>query len=149
MSQVTLIVIAFIGMEVFTAFFHRWVMHALLWRIHRTHHVRDAASRLEHNDVFVVFFTVSALGLILIGLPDGPTVWIGAGIAMYGTVYFVVHDIIIHHRFARPPVPRNRYVRAVYRAHRAHHAHVTNATGEAYGLLWVPKKYWSSSSASR
>jgi beta-carotene 3-hydroxylase len=144
-----IVLVSFAGMEVFTAMFHRWVMHGLLWRIHRTHHVRASPSRFELNDVFVAFFTTSAMAMIVLGLPNNPILWVGVGIAVYGVVYFVVHDIIIHRRFARPPAPRNRYLRAVYRAHRAHHAHVTNSTGEAFGLLWVPKRYWSSSSGSQ
>lgn len=140
----TLVVCAsFCGMECFTALFHRWIMHGLLWRIHRTHHVRTGRGPFELNDVFVAFFTLCAVGLIVIGLPDGLTVWVGSGIAIYGTAYFIMHDVVIHRRFARPPAPTHPYLRAVYRAHMAHHKHVDNDAGEAYGLFWVPLRYWT------
>jgi beta-carotene 3-hydroxylase len=142
MLEALVLCASFGGMEVFTALFHRFIMHGLLWRIHVTHHVRKGRGPFEMNDVFVGFFTVAAICLIIVGLPDGVSVWIGAGIAFYGMTYFVIHDIVIHKRFARPPAPKNAYLQAIYRAHMAHHKHTDNATGEAYGLLWVPSSYW-------
>lgn len=147
--SVAIMLASFIGMEVFTNVFHRIVMHRLLWSVHRSHHVRTPGHTFEWNDVFVLFFTTSAFGLIAAGLPDGVTVWIGAGIAAYGMTYFVVHDMVIHRRFLRLPKPTSGYLLAVHRAHMAHHRHVTNDHGEAFGLLWVPRKYWRSSSAHR
>jgi beta-carotene 3-hydroxylase len=145
MLNAIIVLLSFAGMELFTAVFHRIVMHHLLWVIHRTHHVRESDGPFEWNDVFVLFFTTTAIGLIVVGLPDGVTVWIGCGIALYGITYFVVHDMVIHRRFLRIPRPASGYLHAVYRAHMAHHKHTTNDTGEAYGLLWVPPKYWLSS----
>lgn len=147
--SVAIMLASFIGMEAFTNVFHRIVMHRLLWSVHRSHHVRTPGHAFEWNDVFVVFFTASAIGLIVLGLPDGPSVWIGTGIACYGITYFVVHDMLIHRRFVRLPRPASRYLLAVQRAHLAHHQHITNEHGEAFGLLWVPRRYWSSSSAHR
>lgn len=144
MINALIVVLGFVGMELFTNVFHRIVMHKLLWILHRTHHVRESDGPFEWNDVFVLFFTTSAMGLIIAGLPDGVTVWIGTGIALYGITYFVVHDMVIHRRFIRLPKPNRGYFHAVYRAHMAHHRHTTNDTGEAYGLLWVPRKYWLS-----
>jgi beta-carotene 3-hydroxylase len=149
MIAALIILASFVGMEIFTNVFHRVVMHKLLWVVHRTHHVRTSDGPFEWNDVFVLFFTTSAIGLIVAGLPDSGTVWIGTGVAAYGLTYFVVHDMVIHRRFLRLPKPTWRYLQAVHRAHMAHHRHVTNDHGEAYGLLWVPRTYWSSSSANR
>lgn len=146
MISALIVVSGFVGMEMFTNIFHRVVMHKLLWILHRTHHVRQSDGPFEWNDLFVLFFTTSALGLIIAGLPDGITVWIGTGIALYGITYFVVHDMVIHRRFIRLPKPTTGYLHAVYRAHMAHHRHTTNDTGEAFGLLWVPRKYWLSTS---
>lgn len=145
MLNALIVLLSFVGMELFTAVFHRVVMHKLLWVIHRSHHVRDSDGPFEWNDVFVLFFTTSAIGLIIAGLPNGYTVWIGTGIALYGTTYFIVHDMVIHRRFLRMPRPKSGYLHAVHRAHMAHHKHTSNETGEAYGLLWVPTRYWLSS----
>jgi len=65
-------------------------------------------------------------------------------VALYGMSYFFVHDFLIHRRVGKPPKPQSRYMRAVHRAHMAHHRHVDKEEGEAFGLLWVPRKYWGS-----
>jgi beta-carotene 3-hydroxylase len=145
MIEALLVLSGIIGMEAFTTVFHRYVMHGPLWHIHLTHHA-PSKHPLELNDVFVLFFTSIALVLIALGLPGGPTVFIGIGIAVYGMSYFVMHDMVIHKRFLRQPLPTNRYLQAVYKMHMAHHKHVGNDTGEAYGLFFVPPKYWSNRS---
>ena len=136
-----------IGMEFFVIAFHRYVMHGVLWRIHHTHHA-PTKHPLELNDVFVAFFMSIAFALLLVGGFTSWTFWVGVGVAIYGTAYFVMHDMIIHKRFLRQPLPTNRYLQAVYRMHMAHHRHVTNDTGEAYGMFLVLPRYWQRTSAS-
>lgn len=135
-----------VGMEFFVIVFHRYVMHGVLWRIHHSHHV-PTKHPLELNDVFVVFFMSIALTLIVIGGFSTWTFWVGIGVAVYGMAYFVMHDMIIHKRFLRQPLPSNRYLQAVYRMHMAHHRHVSNDTGEAYGMFLVWPRYWSRTAA--
>ena len=135
-----------IGMEFFVIAFHRYVMHGVLWHIHPSHHV-PTKHPLELNDVFVAFFMSIALTLILIGGFTTWTFWVGAGVAVYGMAYFVMHDMIIHKRFLRQPLPSNRYLQAVHRMHMAHHRHVSNDTGEAYGMFLVWPRYWNRSTA--
>ena len=67
---------------------------------------------------------------------------IGAGIALYGAAYFLVHDIIIHQRFKILTRSNNRYVRTVRWAHKMHHKHLDKKDGESFGMLLVAKKYW-------
>ena len=136
-----LVLAGLLGMEAFVILFHKYVMHGILWKIHTTHH-SPTKHPLELNDVFVIFFASIGGGLIVYGLPDQPALFLGAGVALYGTSYFVMHDMVIHKRFLRQPLPTNRYLQAVYRMHMAHHKHVTNDTGEAYGLFIVPPRYW-------
>ena len=52
----------------------------------------------------------------------GPLLWAGLGMAGYGLVYFLVHDVLVHRRVAHGFVPRNGYLRRIYQAHRLHHA---------------------------
>jgi beta-carotene 3-hydroxylase len=141
MMSALMIVAAFCGMELFTVLFHRYVMHGLGWRLHVTHH-RPSGRSLEANDVFVLVFMTLSVGLILAGAPFGPLMNAGLGVALYGLSYFVMHDVVIHRRFLRLPKPKGRYLRAVVQMHMAHHRHVTNDTGEAYGLFFVPPRYW-------
>lgn len=67
---------------------------------------------------------------------------IGAGIALYGLAYFLVHDIIIHQRFKIFTRSNNRYVRAIRWAHKMHHRHINKEDGESFGMLFIAKKYW-------
>lgn len=141
MMPIVWIIVSFVGMEFFTGWFHKNVMHGWLWVLHESHH-KPPRSFFQKNDWFVLFFMTTSISLILIGAPDGIALWMGIGVALYGMSYFFVHDYLIHRRVGDPPKPVRAYARAVHRAHMAHHKHVTNATGEAFGLLWVPMKYW-------
>ena len=67
---------------------------------------------------------------------------IGAGIALYGFAYFVVHEIIIHQRFRLFTRSNNRYIKAIRWAHKMHHKHLGKEEGESFGMLIVAKKYW-------
>ena len=68
---------------------------------------------------------------------------IGAGVALYGFAYFLVHEIIIHQRFKYFTRSNNRYIRAIRWAHKMHHKHLDKEEGESFGMLLVAKKYWT------
>jgi beta-carotene 3-hydroxylase len=67
---------------------------------------------------------------------------IGAGIALYGFAYFLVHEIIIHQRIKLFTRSNNRYIKAIRWAHKMHHKHLDKHEGESFGMLIVAKKYW-------
>ena len=67
---------------------------------------------------------------------------IGAGIALYGFAYFLVHEVIIHQRIKIFTRSNNRYIRAIRWAHKMHHKHLHKEEGESFGMLIVAKKYW-------
>lgn len=67
---------------------------------------------------------------------------IGAGIALYGFAYFLVHDVIIHQRFKIFTRSNNRYVKAIRWAHKMHHKHRNKEDGESFGMLFIAKQYW-------
>jgi beta-carotene 3-hydroxylase len=133
---------AFIGMEIFSGVFHRYIMHGVLWQIHRTHHVKGTGF-FELNDVFSLSFGATATALVLLGAPALDwRFWAGMGIVLYGAVYFVVHDVFIHRRIRWIERTNIRYIRALQRAHKAHHKHTDRAPSEEYGLLWIGRQYW-------
>ena len=70
------------------------------------------------------------------------SVSIGAGIAMYGAAYFIVHEVIIHQRFKWFSRSNNRYIKVIRWAHKMHHKHLDKQEGESFGMLLVAKKYW-------
>jgi beta-carotene 3-hydroxylase len=137
---------AFVGMEIFSTVFHKYVMHGVLWRIHRTHHVKSKGF-FELNDVFSLSFGATATALVLFGAQEQDwRLWTGVGIILYGAVYFVVHDVFIHRRIKWIEQSRSRYLQALRRAHKAHHHYTEQHPGEEYGLLWIGRKYWTSRS---
>jgi beta-carotene 3-hydroxylase len=74
------------------------------------------------------------------------TYWIiaiGAGLSLYGTAYFLVHEVIIHQRIKWFTRSNNTYIRTVRWAHKMHHKHLDSQNGESFGMLWVSKKYWN------
>jgi len=143
MVYVLLTLLVFVVMEGITWLTHKYVMHGFLWYLHEDHHQKRPGF-FEKNDAFFVIFAIPSWLCIMLGSMH--QVWwvvsIGAGIAMYGAAYFLVHDIIIHQRFKFFTRSNNRYVRAIRWAHKMHHKHLGKEQGESFGMLVVAKKYW-------
>ncbi len=131
-------------MEFMAWFTHKYIMHGVLWYLHKDHHKKDHDSWFERNDAFFLFYAVVSIGCFLLwkydifwaGLP------IGVGIFAYGLSYFLVHDIFIHQRFKLFRNANNWYAKGVRRAHKMHHKHLGKEEGECFGMLFVPFKYF-------
>ncbi len=138
----TLIVIAtFFGMEFMAWFTHKYVMHGILWTLHRDHH-EGHEGFFEKNDTFFLIFAIPSAYCFMTGIMFNDfRLYIGIGIALYGFAYFVVHDIIIHQRFKLFRNWKHPYVLAIRRAHKIHHKHLGKEHGENFGMLIVPQKY--------
>jgi len=146
MSWIIYLLIAlatFFTMEGITWLTHKYVMHGFLWRLHEDHH-QPGKYFFEKNDVFFFIFAVPSWLCIMLGSMNEKwwVVSVGAGIAMYGLAYFLVHDIIIHQRFKWFTKSKNRYVKTIRWAHKMHHKHLDKEDGESFGMLMVAKKYW-------
>jgi beta-carotene 3-hydroxylase len=143
MIYVLFTVLVFCLMEGITWLTHRYVMHGFLWYLHKDHHQKGEGF-FEKNDAFFVIFAVPSWLCIMLGSMNQNywVVSIGAGIAMYGFAYFVVHEIIIHQRFKLFSRSNNRYIRAIRWAHKMHHKHIGKEHGESFGMLIVAKQYW-------
>jgi len=132
----------FIIMEGITWVTHRYVMHGILWMLHKDHHQKKPGA-FEKNDLFFVIFAVPSFLLILFGTLNNKY-WmqaIGFGIMAYGAAYFLVHDVIIHQRFKWFSRTSNPYIKRLRRAHKMHHKHLDKYDGESFGMLWVHKRY--------
>jgi beta-carotene 3-hydroxylase len=134
----------FIMMEGMAWFTHKYVMHGILWKLHKDHHRKDHNSWWERNDLFFVFYAIVSIGFFLLWRYED--VWIalpiGLGILAYGIAYFSVHDIFIHQRFKIFRNANNRFAKGLRRAHKMHHKHLGKEDGECFGMLWVPFKYF-------
>ena len=133
-------------MEVASYVLHRWLFHGILWRVHRTHHDPEhghGSGGLEANDLFSVGFAALSMGLMWAGRADplgsAAFAW-GTGIAAYGLLYFILHDLYAHRRFW-PIRTKNPAAQAVKRAHGRHHQSLTREGQEPYGLFLFPPRF--------
>lgn len=120
---------------------HRWVMHGPGWFLHRSHH-RPRIGAFEANDLYAVIFALPSVLLLLGGVDLGWgewAIWVGAGIAAYGAIYFGFHDIIVHQRIGGRYRARSRYLKRIIQAHRLHHASEDRRGTVSFGFLWAPR----------
>ncbi len=117
---------------------HKYVMHGFLWSLHASHH-QPRTGRFERNDWFAVFFAMPSIALIYLGTNGHPAgLWAGLGVAAYGLVYFVFHDVIVHRRIDTGFTPRSRYMRRIVHAHRLHHAVSEKHGAVSFGFVYAP-----------
>lgn len=139
---ISAVILAFCGMELMAWATHKYVMHGFLWKVHEDHH-RPTFGPFEKNDLFFLIYAIPSWLCIMFGLMNQnyPLVGIGAGIAFYGVVYFLVHDVLFHRRFKWFDKTNNAYFRAIRTAHKIHHKNQSKTNGVCFGMLIVPKKY--------
>ena len=138
------VLVAFIGMEAVAWLSHKYIMHGILWKLHKDHHKKESEGFIEHNDFFFLIFALPGIASLFFGVRNNYNFlfWIGVGITLYGLCYFLVHDIFIHQRFKIFRNSNNVYFKAIRRAHKMHHKHLSKDEGECFGMLWVPFKYF-------
>lgn len=135
----------FVFMEGVAWFTHKYVMHGFLWSLHRDHHQKDVTRFFERNDFFFLLFATPGVLLTIFGsTPSGfdYRFWIGIGITLYGSVYFLVHDIFIHQRFKFLQKTNNTYFKAARKAHAKHHYYKEKHHGRCFGMLFFPKEFF-------
>ena len=136
-----LFTVTVIGMEAFAYAAHRWVMHGVGWFLHESHH-RARSGHWELNDLYAAIFAVPSFVLLLGGVQLGwwpGFIWIGAGIAAYGAIYFGFHDVIVHRRLPTRYLPKSAYMKRIVQAHRLHHVVETRAGTVSFGFLVAPR----------
>lgn len=130
--------LGFWATEIASYFLHRYLFHGQLWFIHKSHHSHREGT-FEHNDFFSLFFSSLSIVLIISGFSKliAPFWgWFGGGIAIYGMLYFVIHDLMTHRRFF-PLKPTGLVVTLLSRAHLIHHQSHDKPGQEPYGLFLV------------
>ena len=138
-----IILISFLAMEFVAWFTHKYIMHGILWYLHKDHHQPHKKQILQKNDYFFIIFAIPGVAGILTGLNTFNLIfWMGIGITLYGLAYFIIHDIFIHQRLPFFKFSSSKYLNALRKAHKDHHKHVNKEKGENFGMLLFPKKYW-------
>lgn len=117
---------------------HKYLMHGIGWGWHRSHH-EPRTGWFEKNDLYAVVFAGLAIALIYAGTRGAwPLQWIGAGMTLYGFLYFLAHDGLVHRRWPLGYLPRSGYLKRIYQAHRMHHAVDGKDGCVSFGFLWAP-----------
>lgn len=135
--------LVFLLMEVIAWFTHKYIMHGFLWSWHKSHH-EPRKGRFEKNDLFGIFFAFISSSLIISGTWKAQFDWkffVGAGILLYGIAYFLVHDVFVHQRIHWLRNTDSNYFKAMRFAHKIHHKSNAKEGGEAFGFLYVSKKF--------
>ncbi|MCI4670867.1 MAG: sterol desaturase family protein [Bacteroidia bacterium] len=143
-QNILIVIATFVLMEGAAWVLHKYIMHGFLWNLHHDHH-NPSGHHFQKNDSFLLIFAVPSFLLSFIGLQNGPEdyrVWIAVGIAIYGLIYFIVHDVFIHQRFKALKRSNNPYLIAIRKAHKVHHKYREKEDGECFGMLWVPIRYY-------
>jgi beta-carotene 3-hydroxylase len=139
---IVFVFLGFVLMEVFGWAIHKYLMHGPLWSIHKTHH-QPSKYFFELNDLFSLLFGNIAVGLIVLGVEQlDYRFWMGAGISLYGILYFFLHDVLIHKRVKWFERPKNAFLKGIFRAHQAHHRTNEKEDAVSFGLFVVPKEYF-------
>jgi beta-carotene 3-hydroxylase len=138
-----LIVLAtFLAMEFIAWSSHKYIMHGFGWGWHRDHH--EPHDRvLEKNDLYALVGAGLSIGAFAVGSPlvmgEGawaPGTWIGLGVMLYGVVYSLIHDGLVHQRYFQW-VPRKGYARRLVQAHKLHHATIGKEGGVSFGFVFA------------
>jgi beta-carotene 3-hydroxylase len=138
--QGLLIALALVAiMEIVAIVSHRWVMHGFLWSLHKSHH-EPRTGMFERNDWFAVMGAVPSIILLFIGTQNNWPVFtaIGAGITVYGAIYFGFHDVLVHRRIKHGWNPQARYLKRIVQAHRLHHVVESKHGTVSFGFLYAP-----------
>jgi beta-carotene 3-hydroxylase len=65
-----------------------------------------------------------------------PGTWLGLGVLLYGAIYMLVHDGLVHQRWFRW-APKRGYAKRLVQAHKLHHATVSKEGGVSFGFVFV------------
>ncbi|MCJ7422408.1 sterol desaturase family protein [Sphingomicrobium astaxanthinifaciens] len=128
-----------VAMEATAYAVHRWVMHGPLgWGWHASHHA-PRTGLFERNDLYAVVFALLAIGLFTAGALGPVWAWyVGLGTTLYGILYFIAHDGLVHQRWPFRIVPKSGYLQRLYQAHRLHHAVDGRDGCVSFGFLYAP-----------
>ena len=141
--NVLITLISFMAMEFVAWFTHKYIMHGILWNLHRDHHQPKKNYIFQKNDYFFLIFAAPGFFLIMTGVKDlSYFFWIGLGITIYGFAYFTIHDIFIHQRFKLFRNTSSKYLNGLRKAHKIHHKNTEKNNCENFGMLFFPPKYW-------
>jgi beta-carotene 3-hydroxylase len=135
---IAIIACTVVAMEGIAFAVHKHVMHGWGWGWHRSHHSpRDGL--FEKNVLYALFFAaLSLLCFTLLAELWAPAWWVGIGTVVYGLLYTLLHDGLVHRRLPFPRAPKRGYLKRLVQAHRLHHAVRERGGAVSFGFLYAP-----------
>ncbi|ADU71421.1 sterol desaturase family protein [Pantoea sp. At-9b] len=138
LANILILLSAVVMMEVAATLAHKYIMHGWGWGWHLSHHEPHDGG-FELNDLYALIFAALAVLMIYLGVEGlWPLQWVGAGVTVYGVLYFMVHDGLVHQRWPFRYIPRRGYLKRLYMAHRLHHAVRGKEGCVSFGFLYAP-----------
>lgn len=141
-TALLIVVATVIAMECLAWSSHKYVMHGFGWGWHRDHHERHEGF-FERNDLYALVGAAISISFFAIGSPliMGARAWtpgtpVGIGVLIYGVIYTLIHDGLVHQRWFTY-VPRGGYARRLVQAHRLHHAAEGKEGGVSFGFVFA------------
>ena len=132
-----IVIASVLAMEVVASLVHRFVMHGAGWSWHRSHHQKRARI-LEKNDLYAIVFAAISVGLFAAGNLVPTLWWVGLGMVVYGMLYALLHDVLVHQRVRVSRQPRSGYLKRLVQAHRLHHTVQGREGAVSFGFLYAP-----------
>lgn len=121
---------------------HKYIMHGWGWDWHRDHH-EPHDNALEKNDLYGVVGAIMSISMFALGSPLvlgaaawWPATFIGVGILIYGVIYTLIHDGLVHQRYFKW-VPKRGYAKRLVQAHKLHHATIGKEGGVSFGFVFA------------
>jgi beta-carotene 3-hydroxylase len=142
LAVIPVVILTVLAMEGVAWASHRYIMHGFGWSWHRDHH-EPHDKLLEKNDLFAIVGAAMSSSMFAVGSPMirgaaawEPGTWIGLGILIYGVIYTLIHDGLVHQRWFRW-VPKRGYAKRLVQAHKLHHATVGKEGGVSFGFVFA------------
>ncbi len=137
-----IIIATILFMEGLAWWSHKYIMHGFGWAWHRDHH-EPHNNALEKNDLYGIVGAAMSISMFATGSPLilgtsawPPATWIGLGILIYGIIYTLVHDGLVHQRYFKY-VPKRGYAKRLVQAHKLHHATIGKEGGVSFGFVFA------------
>ncbi len=137
-----IIIVTVLAMEIVAWSSHKYIMHGWGWAWHRDHH-EPHDNVLEKNDLYGVVGAIMSISMFMWGSPVVagewawiPATYVGIGILIYGIIYTLIHDGLVHQRYFRW-VPKKGYAKRLVQSHKLHHATIGKEGGVSFGFLFA------------
>jgi len=138
LAKLLITLVTVIVMEPLVALTHRYVMHGWGWAWHRDHH-EPGHKKLERNDLYaLVGAGLSVTIFAIAGNAEHWLFWVAIGMTIYGVLYALLHDGLVHRRYPLGWVPKGGYLGRLVEAHHLHHAVREKDGAVSFGFLYAP-----------